>query len=206
MIALPFLIAFGVLGALSRGFEGLGISGEYALLILFAMALGSFLNIPLGRRRIMEVKEPGFFGLLRKPRYELQGISLNAGGAVIPVVVSLYLLPGIPASSVFTAVAIMIVVCAVCSQTLPGRGVGIRAGISCLFAAGTALALGGDHAPAVAFISGTFGVIIGSDLLRLPFLLRRGSGILSIGGAGLFDGIFLVGMGASFLAGLFSPS
>ncbi|MCH7552064.1 DUF1614 domain-containing protein, partial [Patescibacteria group bacterium] len=46
------------------------------------------------------------------------------------------------------------------------------------------------------------GVLIGADLLRLPKVMKGEVGIMSIGGAGVFDGIFLVGIVAALLAGL----
>ena len=45
------------------------------------------------------------------------------------------------------------------------------------------------------------GVLIGADLLNLH-RIRRFQGMISIGGAGLFDGIFLVGIVAVFLTAL----
>ncbi|MDP2663865.1 MAG: DUF1614 domain-containing protein, partial [bacterium] len=51
-----------------------------------------------------------------------------------------------------------------------------------------------------AFVSGTLGVLIGADILNLRKIQRYG-GFLSIGGAGVFDGIFLVGVISALLAG-----
>ncbi len=48
--------------------------------------------------------------------------------------------------------------------------------------------------PAVAYISGVMGILIGADLLRLHQLKKFGISFLSIGGAGVFDGIFIVGI------------
>jgi uncharacterized membrane protein len=78
------------------------------------------------------------------------------------------------------------------------------------------------HAAPVAYIAGTLGTLIGADLLNLPTVLRGGllavgpqrfwwgrpparvspdkPRILSIGGAGVFDGVFLTGVIAAFLA------
>ena len=46
----------------------------------------------------------------------------------------------------------------------------------------------------VAYISGTFGVLIGADLLNLRNLTALRTPVVSIGGAGTFDGIFLTGI------------
>jgi uncharacterized membrane protein len=58
------------------------------------------------------------------------------------------------------------------------------------------------YAPALAYISGTFGTLIGADLLNLGKIQGLGAPIASIGGAGTFDGIFTTGILAVLLAGL----
>ena len=47
------------------------------------------------------------------------------------------------------------------------------------------------------FIAGT---LIGADLLHLREVYAEGCGMLSIGGAGTFDGIFLTAIVAALLA------
>jgi uncharacterized membrane protein len=64
----------------------------------------------------------------------------------------------------------------------------------------------------VAYIAGTLGTLIGADLLNLPAILRgdlaspgdaEGGVVMdSIGGAGVFDGIFLTGILAPILSTL----
>jgi uncharacterized membrane protein len=61
------------------------------------------------------------------------------------------------------------------------------------------LASGGAAAP-VAYIGGTLGTLIGADLLNLPAVRRMPALMLSIGGAGVFDGVFLVGIIAALIA------
>ena len=56
-----------------------------------------------------------------------------------------------------------------------------------------------EFAGPVAFISGVFGVLIGADLLHLPRVQREASGMMSIGGAGVFDGIFLIAIISALL-------
>ncbi|MEW6280875.1 MAG: DUF1614 domain-containing protein, partial [Candidatus Eremiobacterota bacterium] len=57
-----------------------------------------------------------------------------------------------------------------------------------------ALAVAGDAAPSAAFSAGVLGVILGADLLRLRALLATGLQMVSIGGAGTFDGILITGL------------
>jgi uncharacterized membrane protein len=44
------------------------------------------------------------------------------------------------------------------------------------------------------------GTLIGADLLNYRAIKRLGAQAVSIGGAGVFDGIFLVGVVAAFLS------
>jgi len=52
----------------------------------------------------------------------------------------------------------------------------------------------------LAFTSGTLGTLIGADLLNLSRIGEISAPMVSIGGAGTFDGIFLSGVLAAFLA------
>jgi uncharacterized membrane protein len=56
------------------------------------------------------------------------------------------------------------------------------------------------QAPVIAYTSGTLGTLIGADLLNLDRIRDLGAPMVSIGGAGTFDGIFLAGVIAAFLA------
>lgn len=49
-------------------------------------------------------------------------------------------------------------------------------------------------------IASVWGTLIGADLLNLHRLRKLGAHALSIRGAGMFDGIFLVGVVAALLA------
>ena len=89
------------------------------------------------------------------------------------------------------------------SKPVKGVGIVIPAFIPPIIAAITALLFAGrENAPAVAYISGVMGTLIDADLLRLHQIKRFGLSflILSVGGAGVFDGIFIVGIIAVLLA------
>jgi uncharacterized membrane protein len=55
-------------------------------------------------------------------------------------------------------------------------------------------------APRLAYITGMLSTIIGADVLSLSQVRRLGAPFLSIGGAGVFDGIYLVGIVLVLLA------
>jgi uncharacterized membrane protein len=86
------------------------------------------------------------------------------------------------------------------AQVVPGIGIQMNALVAPLTAAMTAMLLtGGTAAAPVAFAGGVLGTLIGADLLHLPQIERMTPGVLSIGGAGVFDGIALCGLFALLL-------
>jgi hypothetical protein len=63
-----------------------------------------------------------------------------------------------------------------------------------------------EYAAPLAYIGGSMGTLIGTDLSNLDKINGLGAPVASIGGAGTFDGIFLTGILAVLLAGIVSPS
>ena len=57
-----------------------------------------------------------------------------------------------------------------------------------------------DLRASVAFTAGVLGPLIGADLMHLRDISRMSVGVLSIGGAGTFDGIVLSGVLAALAA------
>jgi uncharacterized membrane protein len=53
-----------------------------------------------------------------------------------------------------------------------------------------------------AYIGGSLGTLIGADQLNLGSIRGLGAPVASIGGAGTFDGIFLIGIVAVLIASL----
>lgn len=201
VLALPVLILIGFFQAAKLGFGALGISPGGVLLILLLMLAGSLVNIPLTRLRVVEVQERGIFGFFRRRRVA-QGIFLNAGGGLIPLALAVYLLPGLPLAETGAAVFLTMLSVNRLARQTPRRGISIPMVVTALLAAFFAILLAPEAAAPVAFVSGVFGVLIGADLMHVPAMLRRGEGAVSIGGAGVFDGIFLVSILSALLAGL----
>jgi uncharacterized membrane protein len=202
ILAVPVLILFGFINITADSFESFGLPSGVAILILVGMFIGSRINIPLGRHRIVEVEEKKFFGLVRNKQMQAKGLSVNVGGAIIPVGLALYLLPRVPLQETALASLLMITISYTVARVIPEKGVGLPILFPALFATIFALVLAREFAAPVAFIAGVSGVLIGADILKLPKVMRENQGILSIGGAGVFDGIFLVAIVAAFLAGL----
>ena len=129
-------------------------------------------------------------------------IAINVGGALIPILFSLYLFlsQSLPLFTVLLAIAIVAAISYGFSRPIAGLGIGMPIFIAPLTAAVIALMLAPDNSPPLAYICGTMGVLIGADLLRLKDIPKLGAPIASIGGAGTFDGIFFTGIIAVLLA------
>jgi uncharacterized membrane protein len=198
------------LGILRYAFMSLGVSPGTALLLLFGSLIGSYFNIPiidLPEQQVVSGQEIHFFGMryaipvvVEAPRTV---IAVNVGGAVIPVLMSLYLLAknqlwvqGLLATAVVT------VVCYLLSRPLPGLGIAEPVFVPSLTAAIVALLLARQYAAPLAYICGSLGTLIGADVLNLGNIRGLGAPVASIGGAGTFDGIFLIGIVAVLLASI----
>lgn len=138
-------------------------------------------------------------------------IAVNVGGCVVPTLIALWQLRflfgtgGWPLTSVAIVAGANIVACYMVARPIRGVGIGMPWFVSPLVAVGlTWLLLGfGDdstvRAP-VAFVAGVAGPLIGADLLHLKDITSVSARVLSIGGAGTFDGILLSGIVAALLA------
>jgi uncharacterized membrane protein len=201
------LLFFGFVGfALKR----LGLSSELVLILMILSIAGSFINIPLMRIKslvpIVSIREISVFGItFRVPSCNLKEmtttVAVNVGGAVIPVLVSAYLLYRYP-SAIPIAIAGIVMESLIVYQIarpVPGVGIVTPMIIPPSFAALVGILLGGIEAPIVAYCSGTIGTLIGADIMNLRRVNRIGAGTVSIGGAGTFDGIFLSGIVAVLL-------
>ena len=87
------------------------------------------------------------------------------------------------------------------AQPVRGVGIGLPIFVAPVVAAIVAALVSWRYAAPLAYAGGSLGVLIGADLLNLDQLQGLGLPVLSIGGAGTFDGIFVTGMMAVLLAG-----
>jgi uncharacterized membrane protein len=124
------------------------------------------------------------------------------GGCIIPVLFSVSLLNhhAIPWLTVVAGIATVAIVSRFASRPVGGLGIGMPIFVAPLTAAVVGVLLGQEYSAPLAYISGTLGVLIGADILRMKDIRRMGPPIASIGGAGTFDGIFLTGILAVLLA------
>lgn len=217
-LAHPFLLALVVLfvvlialievGILSYAYEKMGVDRRYVFGMLMLTLLGSYVNIPVAElpaERVISGQEVFYFGM----RYVIPHveewprtvIAVNVGGAVVPTLLSLYLLvkKGLYVRAV-VGVAVVTAIVHVLAQPIAGMGIAVPTFIPPIVAAAVALILSRQSAASLAYISGTLGTLIGADLLNLGNVQGLGAPIVSIGGAGTFDGIFLTGILAVLLA------
>jgi uncharacterized membrane protein len=211
LVGLFFILVVLIqLGALRYAYMRLGLSSGAALLLLFGSLVGSYFNIPvaeLPERAVMSGRVVDFFGM----RYvvpvavEWPGtvISVNIGGAVIPVLMSLYLLVKnqLWLRSLVAVVGVA-VVCHWLAEPVPGLGIAVPIFAPALVTAVLAWVLSREHAAVLAYIGGSLGTLIGADLLNLDKVQGLGAPVASIGGAGTFDGIFLTAIVAVLLASI----
>jgi len=85
------------------------------------------------------------------------------------------------------------------ARLVPGVGIAVPMFIPPLAAAAVALILAFRRAPPVAYVAGSMGALIGADIWNLGRIAELGAPIVSIGGAGTFDGVFLTGILAGLL-------
>lgn len=195
----PLLFLLSFFNILTFGFEKLGISSQATFFILFLILIGSTINIPLSRKKYVLVREPYFFGLFQRERLEREGIFINLGGALIPLLISFYFLSKIPLKPVLISTFLMIIICYFLSRPVEGVGIVLPAFIPPVFSAIFSIFFSPAFSAPTAFVSGVLGTILGADILNLP-KVRRWHASLSIGGAGVFDGIFLVAIFSAILA------
>jgi len=207
--ALLLLVLLVAIRVLRNAYMSLGITARAATLLLLASLLGSYINIPVAQLPQVQVaatREFDYFGMryLMPVEVDWPGtiVAVNLGGAVIPVLLSLYLLTRrwlwVPGAIV---TAIMTVICHLLARPVPGLGITIPVFVPPVAAALTAVLVQRREAAALAYVGGSMGTLIGADLLNLDKAQGLGAPVISIGGAGTFDGIFVAGILAVVIAG-----
>jgi uncharacterized membrane protein len=220
ILILIFGLGFLFFGVIISAFMKIGFSTGDALLILVLSLVGSSINIPVAtlKSEIPVVRDNyvRVFGVsyrvpIRRMTRNETTIAVNVGGAIIPVLISAYLLTKFPSSLLLAGAGVLIVTIITYSIARPIRGLGIAtpALVPPLTAALAAILLTSvfqipdcpiDQCRVVtAYVGGVLGTLIGADLLNLRKIRNLGAPIASIGGAGTFDGIFLSGFIALLL-------
>jgi uncharacterized membrane protein len=211
-VLLAFFFVLVEIHVINYAFMMIGLPPEAAFAALLASLIGSYINIPITRIASSNSHPATVisnFGVrYQVPPGYVPGstiVAVNVGGAIVPVLISMYLLahwPGIVLPALI-GIAIVSAIVHRFARPVPGLGIATPMLIPPIVAALCGYFLGGGsdyHRDAVAFISGVMGTLIGADLLNLGRLSDLGAPVASIGGAGTFDGIFLTGIVAVLLA------
>jgi len=211
-ILVGFFVIVLILRSVRHAYECLGVSSNTAIFLLFATLIGSIFNIPITElppERAMSHHLVDFFGM----RYAVPVVShgkgtmvaANVGGAVIPTLMSIYLLikrelwaKGLVATAVVALVIHWI------ADPVPGLGIAVPVFMPVVVTAIVAMILSREEAAPLAYIAGSLGTLIGTDLTNLDKVRGLGASVASIGGAGTFDGIFLTAILAVLLASLYA--
>ena len=214
LLFLLFLFALGLIevGVLSYAYEKIGIDRRYIFSMLLLSLFGSYLNIPVYQLPPELVRSGGvvvFYGMhyVVPMVTEWPGtiIAVNVGGALVPTILSLYLMmKNRLYGKSLLGVAIVTMVVHQMAHAVPGVGIAVSTWVPVTVTTISALVLSREVAPALAYITGTMGTLIGADLMNLGKLQGLGAPVASIGGAGTFDGIFTTGIVAVLLASLLS--
>ena len=202
-LLIPLLLALVFYGLVSLSFVKLGVPRSVVWVLLIAIIVGSLINIPLfavHEQSTETIFRMRHFFYLETPRTTTTIVAINVGGAVIPIILSLWLATKTPLLRTAIALGIVTLTAYMLARVIPGQGIGLNPFIPPIVSAAAAMILAWRSAAPVAYVSGVLGTLIGADLLHLPEVLDTSGNFLSIGGAGVFDGIFLVGIIAALLS------
>ena len=208
LVLLALLVLVFELRLLSYAYRKIGVPPRYMFIVMLVSLLGSHVNIPLFEMRVAPVAAPStttMYGrtYVRPPVVDpgRTVVAINVGGALVPILLSLYLFLRLPMRGrMILGTAIVAVIVHGLATIVPGIGIAVPMFLPPLAAAAVALVLAFRRAPPVAYVAGSMGALIGADLTNLSRIAELGAPVVSIGGAGTFDGVFLTGIIAGLLA------
>ncbi len=211
IILILFITGLLYIGILGIAFKKLGLPISVVIILIIMAFLFSSVNIPIYRvkakKRILSEEYVSFFGIIYKVPIikEVEDytiVAVNVGGALIPTLFSIYLMMRTLYMLPQYIISILIVMAVTYLVAKPVKGVGIAtpALIPPLTAAFVSLLIAPGMSSFIAYVSGTLGTLLGADILNLGRIGDLGASMISIGGAGTFDGVFLSGIIAVLLA------
>lgn len=218
-LTLLFLMPLILLDAAQFALAKLHLSPTTATLVLIGILLGGLVNLPIYvfERTVDQPLTPNAIHSLmgwvpvvhRRPMRTI--VAVNVGGCLIPAGLAFFELALVLAArpearwALLAVVVTNVVVCYVVARPVPGLGIAMPAFTSPIVSVLVTWLLlmpqeySMIRAP-VAFVAGVSGPLVGADLLHLRDVTKLAAPLVSIGGAGTFDGIVLSGLLAAFLA------
>lgn len=193
VLMVPILLLYLFIVVSEEAFELAGMKASRALVMTVGALIGSLIDIPFAVTN----------GVI---------LAVNVGGCIIPLLLSAEVIARQRVRPGPAALAVIFVALISYYFATPVQGEGILmpfyiAPLAGAFA-GILLTRADITSPGTAYVGGAAGTLLGADifLLATPGTIETISGgeptVLSIGGAGVFDGIFLTGILAVFLAAL----
>lgn len=188
------LVYYAYIGTIQKVLVSIGFTpGEAGTMIVVTIVLGG-ITIPLFP-------------------YNGWWVGICIGGALIPLLICARLLRSGRANLLESSIGIIIVAFVTYFITRAEEGVGIVADVPLAFAPAAAAGLYSmstfwlnmDKAAPLAYVSGVLGTIVGADVFRLEEVLAfdppsDGVSVLSIGGANVFDMVYMTGIIAVIIA------
>jgi uncharacterized membrane protein len=203
-ISLPIISIYLIYLILTKAFKYLAFSGLESTIIIIIAFIFTFPIVVLG----YDISNIALF------TYNNWIVGVNTGGALIPIIISFYLIIKRKVSWKNVGIATIFVTFVTFLVTRPVVNQGIVASfpywllpgiIACMISI-IIFKKNFTRGAVLAYSSSTFGVLIGADFLHLSTLLSSSPTKLgtmaTIGGAVLFDLIFLTGIIAVLIYGL----
>ncbi|MBI3562510.1 MAG: DUF1614 domain-containing protein [Gammaproteobacteria bacterium] len=206
LIALGIVLLAMQLQVVNLTADKVGLSATGMISLLFLSLCSSGIHLPLCK--LKSSFDPQQFPDLWRFGPATQNFShgqtrlmINVGGGVVPVsfCIFLQLQHPLPLPTLTLAIASTTAICYFYSRPIAGMGIGMPLFIAPISAALVAILLSTEQRAALAYISGSLGVLLGADLLRLADIRQLAVPQAAIGGAGTFDGIFITGLIAVLL-------
>lgn len=202
-IIIPILVFYFIYLVFTKAFRYMGFTTVEAIIIIFVSFLFGFEIIIFG----FNISNIYLFS------YKNWSVAINMGGAIIPILLSIYLVIKKQIQLRKILIGIIIVTIIAFFVTNPVADKGIIAYfpywlLPSIFASLSSIFLSWKNfikAAPIAYISGTIGVLIGGDFLHIWELLNipiNTSKTAVLGGAVVFDMIYITGILAVFLDGL----
>jgi uncharacterized membrane protein len=208
IIALVILIVpLLILGIIGAAFTRLGFSWITALAVILLMLIGSGVNVPIYRVKRDTIRlsenDSTIFDLSENQRSRNWDtvVSINLGGAILPILIAAYLIyrAGLISGSplvipVCAGVLIVAAITFVSTKVIPQAGLQVPLLIPALTALLVALLLNGGiglDAAVSALVSGVAGTLLGGNVAHLGKVRDLDLANVSIGGGGTFAAMFI---------------
>ncbi|MBN1280819.1 MAG: DUF1614 domain-containing protein [Candidatus Thermoplasmatota archaeon] len=206
-VLLPLLALYIAYLIVTKAFQNMGFTSLEAVIIVFA----SFI---LGSGIVDGVAGIRFSNIPLFTYHQFWVVGINVGGAVVPILLSIYLSIKNKLLSWRILVGIMLVAVTTYLVTYPDPDKGIVSRfpfwiLPIVIASVVSLAFyrkQKQKAAPLAYIVGSLGVLVGADVFHLLTLLEyeiHTTRQAVIGGASVFDMVFITGILAVFLDGFF---